>query len=228
MVDGRLVVVSGTGTGIGKTHFCEAILCAMAGTRRVVIGLKPVETGVAELDLSDADRLARASSFHVKHSAYKFGAPLSPHLAAREAGGEPIRAEVIVSMVEEVRRKADVTLVELAGGLFTPLSTSLVNADVLSSLQPDTSLLVAPDRLGVLHEVLSTSQAALAVSAAIHGIVLVTPALPDASTGRNQTELQAFFPSLRIITLPRGAVHELANAPSVVRLAAWIAGEGPA
>jgi dethiobiotin synthetase len=202
-------------------------LCAMARARRVVIGLKPVETGVAELDLSDADRLARASSFHVKHSAYAFGASLSPHLAAREAGAEPIRADVIVSMVEKVRPKADVTVVELAGGLFTPLSGSLVNADVLCSLQPDTSLLVAPDRLGVLHEVLSTSRAARAVPAAIHGIVLVTPAVPDASTGRNLSELQSFLPSLRIITIPRGAVHELANDPSVVRLAAWIAGEGP-
>src|SRR5258708_34631412 len=97
MVDGRLVVVSGTGTGIGKTHFCEAILCAMAGTRRVVSGLKPAETGVAELDLSDADRLARASSFHVQHSAYKFGAPLSPHLAAREPGRGTIAAQAFAT-----------------------------------------------------------------------------------------------------------------------------------
>ncbi|HEV3190403.1 MAG TPA: dethiobiotin synthase, partial [Polyangiaceae bacterium] len=189
MVARRLAAVSGTGTGIGKTHFCEAILCAMTAAGRVVVGLKPVETGLDEVDLSDADRLARASSFHVKQAGYAFGVPLSPHLAAREAG-EPIRADVIVSMVEKVRPNADVTVVELAGGLFTPLSDTLVNADVLSSLKPDTSLLVAPDRLGVLHDVLSTSRAARTVLAVIHGIVLVTPAVPDASTGRNLSELQ--------------------------------------
>ena len=225
MVAGRLAVVSGTGTGIGKTHFCEAILCAMAGARRVVVGLKPVETGLAEVDLSDADRLARASSFHVKQHAYAFSAPLSPHLAAREAG-EPIRADVIVSMVEKVRPNADVTVVELAGGLFTPLSSTLVNADFLSSLQPNTSLLVAPDRLGVLHDVLSTFRAVRAVPATIHGIVLVAPSVPDASTGRNLSELRHFLPSLQVISIPRRAVHELANDPSVLGLAAWIAGEG--
>jgi len=225
MVAGRLVVVSGTGTGIGKTHFCEAILCALAGAGRLVVGLKPVETGLAEVDLSDADRLARASSFHVKQPAYGFGAPLSPHLAAREAG-EPIRADVIVAMVEKVRPNTDVTLVELAGGLFTPLSSTLVNADVLTSLQANTSLLVAPDRLGVLHDVLSTFRAARAAPATLDGIVLVTPAVPDASTGRNLSELRYFLPSLPIITIPRRAVHELANDPSVLRLAAWIAGEG--
>jgi dethiobiotin synthetase len=128
-------------------------------------------------------------------------------------------------MVEKVRAKADVTVVELAGGLFTPLSNRLVNADILSALQPDTSLLVAPDRLGVLHEVLSTFRAARAVPAPIHGVVLVTPATPDSSTGRNLAELHYFLPSLQIITIPRRAVHELANDPSVRRLAAWIAGE---
>jgi dethiobiotin synthase len=199
---------------------------------RRVVGVKPVETGTVETgipggDLSDSDRLARASSFHVKHSAYTFRAPLSPHLAAREEGAAPVRLDVIVSMVEEMRSKADVTVVELAGGLFTPLSDVLVNADLLSSLEPDMSLLVAPDRLGVLHEVLSTSRAALGVPAVIHGIVLVAPAVPDASTGRNQTELQRFLPETRVMTIPRRTVHGLVNEPSVVRLAAWAAGAMP-
>jgi len=227
MPGGRLIVVSGTGTGIGKTHFCEALLGAMGKAHRLVVGIKPVETGISGCDMSDADRLAAASSFHVKHSAYVFRAPLSPHLAAREECAAPIRLEAIVSMVEMVRIRAEMTVVELAGGLFTPLSDILFNADVLSCLRPDVSLLVAPDRLGALHDVLSTSRAADAVPAVIHGIVLVTPAAPDTSTGRNQLELQRFLPRAQITTVPRRAVRDLVSDPSVVGLAAWTEGALP-
>ena len=68
---GRLIVVSGTGTGIGKTYLCEALLTALRASGRQVVGIKPVETGLNEPGPSDALRLDRASSFHVKQSARK-------------------------------------------------------------------------------------------------------------------------------------------------------------
>jgi dethiobiotin synthetase len=219
----RLIVVTGTGTGIGKTHFAEALLLALGKLGLGAAGIKPVETGLSEGGVTDAARLAAASTFHVKHSGLRFGDPVSPHLAAREAGVRIVPEE----LAGEVRRavvSADVAVVELAGGLFTPLSDVETNADLALRLQPDLLLLVAPDRLGVLHETISATRAASAMGLRVDGIVLVAPADGDSSTGRNSSEIRRVLPVPCLGVLPRGLAAELANSADVGRIASHCAG----
>ena len=64
-----------------------------------------------------------------------------------------------------------------------------MNADLVRAVNPDVTLLVAPDRLGVLHEVLATHRAASTAAVDLDGIVLVAPERPDSSTGLNAGEL---------------------------------------
>lgn len=206
---GKTVVIGGTGTSIGKTHFSEALLRTWRRTARVV-GLKPIETGVVDHTTSDAARLAAASTFHVKQGGYSLTAPLSPHLAARDEGIE-IRTERIVQLVREASQLAEVVLVELAGGLFTPIADGVSNADLACALMPDALLLVAPDRLGVLHEVAATTRAAAASSLRIDGIVLSVPEHPDASTGRNAAELARVTSVPVVGVLPRAVPAALAE-----------------
>jgi dethiobiotin synthetase len=215
---GRLIVVSGTGTGIGKTYLCEALLTALRASGRRVAGLKPVETGLSEGGLSDAQRLDRASSFHVKQSEYRFAEPISPHLAAREEG-KPIVIERILAEVASLRREIDVALVELAGGLFTPLSDATVNAHLARALQPDSLILVAADRLGALHETISTTLAAGGLSLPITDVVLMAPECPDSSTGRNAAELVRLNAVPWAISLPRAQLEELSLHAALQTLA---------
>jgi dethiobiotin synthetase len=224
-VAGQLVIVTGTGTGIGKTHVSEALLRALSDSFARVVGLKPVETGVAEGERSDRERLESASSFHVQHSGYLFAAPVSPHLAARESG-QTIEAGVLQSIVARVREQADLTLVELAGGLFTPLSPFLLNVDVVRSLGADFVLLVAPDRLGVLHDVLAATTAAATRGVTFNAIALVAPEVADSATSRNLLELQTFLPHVRCHELPRAAVNDLVTRPALIALAREILGDG--
>jgi dethiobiotin synthetase len=223
MTRGRLVVVTGTGTGIGKTHFCVALLRALATHFDRVTGTKPVETGVADPRLSDAARLATASSFHVQHSGYFYADPVSPHLAARRSG-DVIDLGRLSEIVSKVRMQTSFALVELAGGLFSPLTDTALNADWVALLEPDATLLVAPDRLGVLHEVLSTTRAAQSMSVAIAATVLSEPpqATQDASTGLNSLELHGFL-SMPVYALPRLTADALARDPSVMSIAASLA-----
>jgi dethiobiotin synthetase len=219
---GRLVVVAGTGTGIGKTHVSDALLRALRPFLTRVIGIKPVETGVEEGSLSDGARLEAASSFHVKQSRYAFSQPASPHLAARESG-EEIELGAIEARVKAVRAQGDITLVELAGGLFTPLSPSLLNVDLIRALRADFALLVASDRLGVLHDVLAATRAASAVGVGFDAVILVSPEVPDPSTCRNCSELLIFMATTRIYQLPRTSVAALASHPAILELAHSIA-----
>jgi dethiobiotin synthetase len=206
----RIVVVTGTGTGIGKTHFAEALLLALGKRGLRAVGLKPIETGLAAVGVSDAERLTAASSFHVKHTGMRFGDPVSPHLAAREAG-VPVELDEIAADLQRAAEPADVAVVELAGGAFTPLTDELTNADLALRLQAQAVLLVVPDRLGALHDTIATTRAARAVGLGIDGLVLMAQDQTDASSGRNEDELRRVQAIPLLAVLPRAAALALAD-----------------
>ena len=212
-----LVVVTGTGTGIGKTHAAAALVLAWArllreaGVERPeVAGIKPVESGVTDGAPTDAATLEQASTFHVKRfpPPYMLARAVSPHLAA--AGeGRVIELHLIRAFVDEVRAAADAVVVELPGGLFSPLARGLDNADVARGLAPDALLLVVPDRLGVLHDVAAATRAARASGVSVTGIVVVAPEHADASTGTNAVELSVVCDVPVVAELPRADVTTL-------------------
>ena len=215
-----LLVVTGTGTGIGKTHVAAALVHAWravleaAGRPCDVAGLKPVETGVggeADGAPSDGQTLERASTFHVKRHPppYLLARAVSPHLAAADEG-VTIEVAVIAAYVEEVRRRAAGVVVELAGGLFSPLSARAANVDAALALGPTGVVLVVPDRLGALHDVAATTRAARAAGLEVTGIVMVAPERPDSSTGTNARELSVVTEVPVLAEVPRGSVADTA------------------
>jgi dethiobiotin synthetase len=226
-VSARLIVVTGTGTGIGKTHLACALLEGFGRALREqgraadgVAGLKPIETGVGAGIRSDASQLEQASTFHVKRfpPPYMLTRAVSAHLAARDEGVR-IEASLVRSYVESVRAEAEIVVVELPGGLFSPLGPSLSNAELTRALQPDNVILVAPDRLGVLHDVAATSRAAAAMELVLTGVVLVAPEHPDTSTGTNATELTVVTNLGVLASLPRADVAALAAREDLQALA---------
>jgi len=219
-MSGRLVVVTGTGTGIGKTRLAEALLLAMGKKGLRAAGIKPVESGVDGSE-TDADRLRAASSFHVKHRGLRLAAPISPHLAARREG-VAVDLDGLAREARACLADVDFLVLELPGGLFTPLTDDTLNADWARRLSPDTVLLVAPDRLGVLHETLATVRAAVALGLRVDTIVLVAPEHADASTGNNAPELRRFLPTRVAGTVARGALDELARDPVVAATVATL------
>ncbi len=209
----RVVVVSGTGTGIGKTHFCEALLLSLGRDGVPSSGVKPVETGFDDSMASDAARLERSSSFHVKHPGERFADPVSPHIAAREAK-TPLSLPALAHDVADAAQAVEVLVVELAGGLFSPLSESTTNADLAALIQPDLHVLVAADRLGVLHDLIATTRAA-AGRVTIDGIVLTATERPDTSYGRNAPEIPRLLSVPLFGVLARAGTTELASTPTI-------------
>lgn len=234
VVSAPLLVVTGTGTGIGKTHVSGALLLAWRTAlveggcaNPKVAGLKPVESGVSTGDnLGDGATLERLSTFHVKQfpAPYLLARAVSPHLAAREEGAT-IELSVIRRYVAAAREDADAVLVELAGGLFSPLGEGLCNADVVRDLAAGLVLLVAPDQLGVLHDVAAATRAAAAAGVVLTGIILVAPEAPDTSTGTNAGELRVVTDLPVLAIVPRGEMSALAarsDLASLVRTRAWV------
>lgn len=221
-----VLIIAGTGTDIGKTHVAEAILIR-EGRAHSVLGYKPVESGAAPGDLTaDSARLAAASSFHVKQRpAYRFDAPVSPHLASR-LEGIAIEPSLLRETVRKLEPQVDLLLVELAGGLFSPLTDDTTNADFVRSLQEDhpaaRTLLVAPDRLGVLHDVLATTLAAAARGVRLDAIALSATASEDASTGTNAAELKHLTKIPVIGTVPRRPAARLADSSTIAHISSYL------
>lgn len=199
MTSTRRIIVLGTGTGVGKTWVTSVLARALRRCGAAVVALKPIETGVAaESEGSDAAVLASASSSVPSVPPFVFPDPVSPHLAARRFG----RAIDLATVLEHVQRHeaklaTEVTshvmsflIVETAGGSLTPLAPGLTNRDLARALEPALWVLVAPDSLGVLHDVSATLGALASGGRAPDHVVLSEARAPDASTGTNADELR--------------------------------------
>lgn len=200
------IVIVGTGTEIGKTHLGVALVTALVRQGQSVVGLKPVESGVEPGEMgADARALEAAGKSHVtRPQPYALVDAVSPHLAARREG-VAIELEKIRQWVDA--HHADWTIIETAGALLSPLGPSLTNLDLALSLKPDVWILVAPDRLGVLHEVAACHVVlrTLASPGLSPLVALQAPSTPDSSTGTNAEELRVLKIAGSVFTIPRGA-----------------------
>jgi dethiobiotin synthetase len=178
------IAVSGTGTEVGKTWVSQALTRGLRSAGYRCAAIKPIESG------GDMDSRALAEACDAAHaqSPYRFQDPLSPHLAAQRAG-VTIDLEACAAWVERAANDADVVIVELAGGLLSPLTARTTNADLLRLLHPQKWLVVAPDRLGVLHDLKALLICVQHLGLDSPLVVLDEPARPDASNGTNESSL---------------------------------------
>ncbi len=158
------VYITGTDTGIGKTAV-SCVLLRTLGFRGVdAVGMKPVASGCERTDAgfrnADAIKLIAASSQVVDYNLvnpYAFAEPVSPHLAAGDEGTsiDPARINQAFHRLQE---SADLVVVEGVGGWLAPLGYSLMQADIVRTLDVPV-LLVVGLRLGCLNHALLTARA---------------------------------------------------------------------
>jgi dethiobiotin synthetase len=169
--------ISGTGTEVGKTVIARALARALTRRGLTVAAAKPVESGAAfeggRLVARDAMALRAASRFEgglERLNLYGFEDPVSPHLAASRVGAV-IEAASIVELVRALEPRADVVLVEGAGGLLVPLSDDVLYADVARAIGYPL-VIVADNVLGAINHTLLTVEAARARGLEVAGVIL--------------------------------------------------------
>ena len=152
--------VNGTDTGIGKTTVSCALLHAFAVQGHKVIGMKPIAAGVENGKWLDVEQLLAASNVNLTRqqiNPYAFEPPISPHLAAQQAGRE-IDLTVIQQAYQTLSTQVDRVVVEGAGGFLVPLNQQQTGADLAQALNLPVILVVGM-RLGCLNHALLTAQA---------------------------------------------------------------------
>lgn len=189
--------VTGTDTGVGKTTVGCALLAAARARGMRTRALKPVETGCAGeagvLQPADAIALDRAAG-HVStagsSTVYRFSAPLAPSVAA-ERVGQAVALAPILRAADRLRSLApDLLVIEGAGGLLVPLTSSVDMADLAAALAMPL-LIVARDGLGTINHTLLTLEAAAARGLPIAAVVLcaANAGTTDIDATRNAEEI---------------------------------------
>lgn len=189
------MLITGTDTDVGKTFVASAIVRELrdAGVRVGVY--KPAASGADHtpqgLVSQDARSLWEAAGRPLTLAdvcPQVFAAPLAPHLAAR-AEGRTLDAELLRTGLARWTDACDLVVVEGAGGLLSPLGDELVADLAVEFGYP--AILVAADRIGVIHQTLAALAGATAYGVHVAGIVLNS--LPrdhgDLSRATNPSEL---------------------------------------
>jgi dethiobiotin synthetase len=156
--------ITGTDTAVGKTFVARALINALAREGVAVAGMKPVAAGAEQTPQGwrneDALALLEAGNVTAQYdevNPYCLPAPVSPHIAAREAG-VTIDITSVVRSFDALASRSDRVVVEGAGGWLVPVSDKHTLADIAVALHLPVVLVVGL-RLGCLNHALLTAQA---------------------------------------------------------------------
>jgi len=169
---GRMLFVTGTDTGAGKTVVAAAIVAALRARGMNVEGLKPVATDVAPGEAGeDATLLAHASG-RAPHDCVlaTFTLPRSPLAAARAER----RSIDVAALLRAIRARAegiDLLVVEGVGGLLVPLTGTATVRDLARALDAPV-LVVARAGLGTIGHTALTVESARLAGLDVRGVVL--------------------------------------------------------
>jgi len=190
--------VTGTDTGAGKTVLTALLTRFLRKHGVNVAALKPICSG----GRNDAHALHAALNGALsldEINPWHFRLPVAPLLAAR-CERKRVKLSQVVACVRAVQNRFDMVLIEGAGGLLSPLGENFDSRDLITALRAQ-PLVVCPNRLGAVNQVLLTLEALPAGIIKRTRIVLMSPQKPDVSTATNAGLLSEFFDTKRIFLL---------------------------
>lgn len=171
------ILITSTGTDTGKTLVACAMLHQAFRLGLDVYGVKPVASGMGAMNaVSDAARLLRAMGKPQHPSAvrdicpWQYDAPLSPHLAARQSG-KPLLWDEVIAFCHAALQSHQLTFIEGAGGLMSPLDKSHTNIDLAIELKLSVALVVS-NYLGAISHSLTAIETLNKYGVDVAGIVI--------------------------------------------------------
>lgn len=196
----RLVLVTGTDTGVGKTVMTCALLRALRQRGHHPIPIKPVETGCSDLQQPE-DALALSSAAGgiplELVCPVRYRTPAAPATAARIEGSRH-SFEGVVDHVRRIQAAHPMVIIEGAGGLLVPLGEGKTYADLAVTLGAPL-IVVARHALGTINHTSLTLEAAFSRGISVLGVVLNAPAARDAVFVDHCAELRGLWPGMPII-----------------------------
>ncbi len=224
----RLLFVTGTDTGVGKTIATAAIGAALRAAGRTVAVYKPTQAGLED-GRGDIDVVRTLGGLENVHEGIRLLHPMAPVAAAEREGVELPPLATHLETIRRIAATVDHLLVEGAGGLLVQLDgAGHTLPDMAAGLieQGETSvaaIVVCRAALGTLNHSELTFEAIQRRRVPIHGAIIgAWPEEPDPIELSNRAYLAA-HPVPLLGAVPAGAG---ALAPEAFRrdAAGWLPG----
>jgi dethiobiotin synthetase len=201
-----LIVVSGTGTGVGKTVTTAAVAALARSRGERVAVVKPVQTGEPPGTPGDLGAVAALTGVTDRHELARFPDPLSPEAAARTAGRLPLDLRWAATYIAALAEDRQHVIVEGAGGLLVRYDAAGSTIADLAAMLAAPVLVVAGAGLGTLNHTALTLEALAARKVACAGVVIGSwPAQPDLAERSNRHDLATVAGEGLAGMLPAGA-----------------------
>jgi dethiobiotin synthetase len=213
-IDG--VFVTGTGTEVGKTVVAAAIAHTLVDAGKRVAVFKPAVTGLdegGEPDTALLRRAARSEQSDDEIAPYRYGPPMSPHLAA-ELADEEIEPARLLGAARAAAAGAEALVCEGVGGLLVPLAADHLVRDFAVDLGLPLVIAASP-ALGTINHTLLTIEAARSAGLDMATVVLTPwPDDPSPVEESNRRTIAALG-QVEVETLPRLDLSSPSSWPSL-------------
>ncbi len=211
-----ILLVSGTGTGVGKTVVTAGIAALALDRGASVAVVKPAQTGVAPDQPGDLAEISRLSGATDVHEYARYPDPLSPEAAARVSGAEPLLLDDVARHVDSLATSRDLVLVEGAGGLLVRFAADGWTLADLGRLLRVPVLVVAASSLGTLNATALTLEVLAGRGLRNSGVVIGSwPTQAGLTERSNVADLERLAGRPLAGALPAGA----ATSPDFLSLA---------
>ncbi len=200
------LIVSGTGTEIGKTIATAAVAAAWSARGDSVCVVKPAQTGLQPHERGDLDVVRELAGVDRIDEYVRYPDPLAPASAARRAGMPTLGLADCTDRLAATANDVDHVLVEGAGGLLVRLADDPVwSMRELAAALDWPVLVVALAALGTLNDIALTLEALAAAEVTCAGVVIGSwPREPGLAERSNLIDISRI--GARIVgVLPEGA-----------------------
>ncbi len=213
------VFVTGTGTEVGKTVVAATIAHTLWDRGKRVAVFKPAVTGLdnSPADGPQSEQIGRFEAHRPDHvvlreaagstqsddeiAPYRYGPPMSPHLAA-DLAGEEIQPGRLLDAARAAAAGAETLVCEGVGGLLVPLAMDYLIRDFAVDLGLPLVIAASPG-LGTINHALLTIEAARSAGLEVAAVVLTPwPEKPGRIEESNRETIAALG-KVEVETLPR-------------------------
>nr|WP_168526995.1 dethiobiotin synthase [Streptomyces sp. RPA4-2]QIY61475.1 ATP-dependent dethiobiotin synthetase BioD [Streptomyces sp. RPA4-2] len=218
-----ILVITGTGTEVGKTVTTAAVAAAAVAAGRSVAVLKPAQTGVGPHECGDADEVARLAGTVTTLELGRYPEPLAPATAARRARLAPVRPREVAEAAAKLATEHDLVLIEGAGGLLVRFDDEGGTLADVATLLDAPVLLVVAAGLGTLNTTELTAREIRRRGLDLAGLVIGSwPDSADLASRCNLADLPVVAEAPLLGALPAGVS---ARPPAEFRAGApgWLA-----
>lgn len=149
----RIIFVTGTDTGVGKTIFTGLLVHHLRSTGCHALAMKPFcSGGRADVRLLRAMQDAELTEDEI--NPFYFPEPVAPLVSARQRK-RTIPLHEVVARIKEIAARCECLLIEGSGGLLVPLGGVYFVSDLIQALNCEV-IVVARNRLGTINHTFLT------------------------------------------------------------------------